>query len=243
VSDTMTVMKDSLGHLTGKTNARPLFSENGEQVGWVHIPAGDEGLHRNLILSILWAEYLTTPLCSHTAEDFNGLTRCQRLLHKPFVEGSDAQPFNLQYQRFYFHDNKSWHKENNSVNMSSHPYLYGEKQIPAYKDYGLIGFCLIDNEAEDLLNTPSDSAQKIELYLHKEELQRIVKEDLIPNKAFWKNKEDLWFNFDLDYDNYRSVLNYAEGLTSVYHTPTLAWDEPVISFSPYLGLFNWNYLD
>jgi len=236
VSDTIAVMDDRLGHFKDKPTARPLFNEVGKQVGWLFsVNADDDNPPSDIVVSLLWSEFVSSPMCSHTIDKPKGLTRYQKLLHKPFIEGSEKKTFESKYKRFYFHDKMSWH-DKTTMDMR-------DVRDTSYTGYGLVGFSYIDNEAEDLLPLNKESAQKIEIYLNDLEIIKLVVQDLSPNEAFWKNKNDLWFNFTLNYSDYYSLIQYAEPLASVYHQPSLAWHQPDLSFSPYLGLFNWFYLD
>ena len=236
MSDTIVVMNDRLGHFKDNPTARPLFNESNEQVGWLFsVKTNDDSQPSDIVISLLWSEYVSSPMCSHTIDNPQDLTRYQKLLHKPFIEGVEKEPFQNKYKRFYFYDKSSWH-DRTAEDVLKLPNA-------SYTGYGLVGFSYIDNEAEDLLTVNKESAQKIEIYLNDLEIINLVVQDLSPNEAFWKNKNDLWFNFTLNYNDYYSLLTYAEPLVSVYHQPLLAWHQPELSFSPYLGLFNWFYLD
>lgn len=234
--DNIEVMNLTLGHFKAETNARPIYNELNEQIGWIFpLEQTINGTPTNLVMSIAWEKYLQSPYCSHSASNFSNLTAHQKILHNPVYE-KDSLPFQHTHKAFHFNNSEKWN-ENNLYNTNNE--LEEEEfKISSPSNYGLVGFYYIDNAI-----TSQNELTKIEVYFEDTMFNTLVNKDLTPNEAYWKKGGYTWVNLTIPFSEYSCITQYQEPSAVIYHAPILSWDEPDISFSPYLGLFNWLYLD
>jgi len=227
-------MSTNLGHFKSKPTARALFNEADKQVGWVFVE-NSLGHPLNLIISLAESEYRKSPYCSHSVSDLENISSYQQIFHNPsytnnpLYGGSKSEKFNARHKSFYFKDFPEWH-EFNPVDTQLTPLTPN--------DYGLLGFCYIDNE-----KNPTSQNPQIEIYLEDNMFEVCVKKDLLPNLAYWEQGGHRWFNLNIPFTYYTKLLNYEEPIYSIYHSPTLSWHEPELSFTTALGLFNWLHFE
>jgi len=228
-------MSTTLGHFKSKPTARALFNEADKQVGWVFVE-NSLGHPLNLIISIAESEYKKSPYCSHSVSDLENISSYQRVFHNPSYENdplyrnSKGLKFNARHKSFYFKDFPEWHEFNLRETVPNFENYYEE--------YGLLGFCYIDNE-----KNPDSRNPQIEIYLEDNMFSVCVEKDLLPNLAYWEQGNHRWFNLNIPFTYYTKLLNYEEPIYSIYHSPTLSWHEPDLSFTMALGLFNWLHFE